>query len=90
MDGAVPSQQECGDKERRQGRKCVTELHEKHSLVALYLRGGILFLVQLRTVLVEESVWGFCAEPFCLLLSLVQVYLEGMNSPASGLCCQVG
>ena len=75
----------------RQGRRwCVTELHEKHSLVALYLRGGILLLVQLRAVLVGESVWVLCAEPSCLRLSLIQVYSEGMNSPASGLCCQVG
>lgn len=30
----------------------------------------------------EGRVWGFCAEPSRLLLSLVQVFAEGMSSPA--------
>lgn len=72
-----------GKRGREGGGAFITELHEKHSLVILYLWRVLMVLVQLRTVLVEGRVWNLSADTSCLLMSLVQVYSRGHELPCT-------
>lgn len=90
VDGAVPSQQECWDKERRQGRKCVTELHEKHTAWQLYLLEEVFCSWRSSDSLGGRERVGLLCWAFLPLGCHWFKSFWGAWTPASGLCCQVG